>query len=312
MRYRCQALPLPDEQVSFLVEGRERLRWHFNAKYPRPFFYPLNGPRGLSLTRMGHPGAPNHDHHRSVWFAHHKVLGIDFWSDTGTSKIRQRQWLAYHDGDDFAGMAVVLDWLDGHDPQPLIEQQLAVAVMAGPREGETLVEIATTFRPVAERLELGMSNFGFLAVRVAKEISGYFGGGQLHDSEGRRGEKEIFNQPARWVDYSGTILKGDGDESDQPISEGVTLFEHPSNFGYPHRWHVREDGWMGPSQCREAPLELKREEPLELRFLLHAHGDRYADDRAVQLSRDFAQSKRLLVEPSNKPHTSYVIQREGE
>ncbi len=36
---------------------------------------------------MGHPGAPNHDHHRSIWFAHNKLLGIDFWSD----RTRQRE-----------------------------------------------------------------------------------------------------------------------------------------------------------------------------------------------------------------------------
>ena len=78
---RCRILPLPDSQTSFQIDGHERLRWHSGESYPRPFFYPLLGPTGSPLTRMGHPGAPNHDHHRSIWFAHHKVLGIDFWSD---------------------------------------------------------------------------------------------------------------------------------------------------------------------------------------------------------------------------------------
>jgi hypothetical protein len=67
---RCCALALPDHQVSLQIDGIERLRWHFGPSYPRPFFYPLVGPSGASLTRIGHPGAPNHDHHRSVWFAH--------------------------------------------------------------------------------------------------------------------------------------------------------------------------------------------------------------------------------------------------
>ena len=47
---------LAGHQVQFLVDGRERLRWHFGPQYPRPFFYPLVGPAsGLSMTRMGHP-----------------------------------------------------------------------------------------------------------------------------------------------------------------------------------------------------------------------------------------------------------------
>ena len=41
---RCTLLPLPDHQVAFLVDGAERLRWHFGPQYPRPFFYPLVGP----------------------------------------------------------------------------------------------------------------------------------------------------------------------------------------------------------------------------------------------------------------------------
>jgi hypothetical protein len=67
---RCQVVPLPGKQVAIGIDGRECLRWHGGDGAPRPFFFPLIGPSGLPLTRMGHPGAPNHDHHRSIWFAH--------------------------------------------------------------------------------------------------------------------------------------------------------------------------------------------------------------------------------------------------
>lgn len=66
-RNRCEILPLPDHQVSLRVDGGERLRWHYGSSYPRPFFFPLAGPSGIPLVRMGHPGAPDHDHHRGVW-----------------------------------------------------------------------------------------------------------------------------------------------------------------------------------------------------------------------------------------------------
>ena len=85
---------MPDNQVSLQIDGEERARWHFDAKYPRPFFYTLIGPSGDTLTRMGHPGAQNHDHHRSVWWAHAKVDGEDYWSENGGTQIRQRLWLA--------------------------------------------------------------------------------------------------------------------------------------------------------------------------------------------------------------------------
>src|SRR5262249_34686453 len=200
----CRVRPLPAEQVSFQVDGVERLRWHFSPAYPRPFFSPLVGPSGSPLTRMGHPGAPDHDHHRSIWFAHAKVLGIDFWGDRTAARIRQKQWLNYQDGDDEAALAVLLGWYDGHDPKELLEQELVAGVRPGPA-GETLVELQTTFRPAAESLEFGQTNFGFLAVRVAKNLSAHFGGGIITSSASATGEPAIFGQPAQWVDYSGPV-----------------------------------------------------------------------------------------------------------
>src|SRR5207247_10605851 len=107
---RCQVVPLPDDQVSFEIDGRERLRWHFGSRYPRPFFYPLIGPSGAPLTRMGHPGDAGHDHHRSIWLAHNQVAGQDFWADTSKTRIRQKRWLAYQDADSEAALAVLIGW----------------------------------------------------------------------------------------------------------------------------------------------------------------------------------------------------------
>ncbi|MHC4401929.1 MAG: hypothetical protein ACYTG0_19840 [Planctomycetota bacterium] len=32
---RCEVLPLPDDQVSFQIDGVEKARWHFGSRYPR-------------------------------------------------------------------------------------------------------------------------------------------------------------------------------------------------------------------------------------------------------------------------------------
>ncbi len=247
---RCQVIPLPDHQVAFRVDEKERLCWHFGPQYPRPFFFPFVGPSGRSLTRMGHPGEPDHDHHRSIWFAHEKVLGINFWSDRTAARIRQKNWLCYQDGDSESIMAVSLGWFDGHDPKELLTQELIAAVRPGDK-GETFVELQSTLKPVAESLELGKTNFGFLAVRVAKEISARFGGGKITDSESRVGEPAIFGQKAKWVDYSGELAPG--------VVEGITYFDHSSNAGYPNHWHVREDGWMGNSTCFEGPITIAQQ-----------------------------------------------------
>ena len=97
---RCEVIPKGRHQFSMLYDGLTVANWNWDPSEPRPYFYPLIGPSGSELTRVGHPGAPNHDHHRSVWFAHAKVMGMDFWSDLTDARIRQREWIAIHDGDD--------------------------------------------------------------------------------------------------------------------------------------------------------------------------------------------------------------------
>ncbi|QEL16212.1 DUF6807 domain-containing protein [Limnoglobus roseus] len=298
---RCTLLPLPDHQVAFLVDGRERLRWHYGPQYPRPFFYPLTGPAsGVSLTRMGHPGAPDHDHHRSIWFAHNKVLGIDFWADRKPPTIRQLDWLCYQDGDAEAVMAVKLGWFDGHDPKPLLQQDLFAALIPGPQD-ETMLELQSTFRPTATSLEFGKTNFGFLAVRVAKAISAAFGNGRLTNGEGKVGEAAIFEKAAKWVDYSGEQPGGH--------KEGITYFDHPSNPGHPTSWHVRDDGWMGASACFNAPRTITADEPLKLRYLLHVHRGLIAAKSADEIFTLFAARKPLELVKAPAKSTAWGVKR---
>lgn len=58
--------------------------------------------------------------------------------------------------------------------------------------GEYTVELQSRFVPTAASLEFAKTNFGFLAVRVAKSVSAFFGGGVLTSSAGVTGEKQLF------------------------------------------------------------------------------------------------------------------------
>lgn len=299
---RCRVVPLPDHKVSIEVDGKERLRWHFGFGCPRPFFYPLIGPTGHSLVRMGHPGAPDHDHHRGVWFAHHDVQGTDFWSDQTSGRIEQKQWLCYDDGDEEAVMAVRIGWYAASDGPELLDQELVAAVRPG-SEGELFLELQSTFRSAGPIVTLGKTNFGLLAVRVAKSISAYFGGGQLSASDGRRGEAEIFGDSATWVDYSGPVAQG--------VIEGLTYFGHPSNPGEPAHWHVREDGWMGSSLCMHAERVVTPDCPLAVRYLLHVHRGPADEQRATQVLADFSSLGGFQVERSSLRHTVWSVRRVG-
>lgn len=320
---RCEVVPLADHQTALQVDGIDVTRWHYGSTYPRPFFYPLNGPSGASLTRMGHPGAENHDHHRSVWFAHQNVQGVDFWSDRTGARIRQKHWYAYQDGDREAVMATLCGWYDG-EQRELLEQQIVAAVQPLD-EGEYTLEMQTMLQPVEWwktfrsginsyepavplEVELGKTNFGLLAVRVAKSVSAHFGGGCLSDSEGRTGEEAIFGQKARWMDYSGPVAAGTGPDR-QVVTEGITYFDHPDNPRYPTSWHVRSDGWMGASFCMHEGWTIPKGERLVLRYLLYVHRGAYDAAKAEKVHTVFAASPGFEIVKSAEPHRQYEVRR---
>jgi hypothetical protein len=160
---------------------------------------------------------------------------------------------------------------------------------------------------------LGQTNFGFLSVRVAKSISKFFGGGELRNSEAATGESEIFGKPARWIDYLGPVRVQGSRFGIQPregeVVEGVTYFDHADNPGYPAQWHVREDGWMGASFNRSGPYVLRRNKPLMLRYLLHAHTGVSDPNVANQIAKSFNERPAFQLKRHSGPHVQFDVTR---
>ena len=261
---RVQAIP-GIRRASLCIDGIERVGYDFGVGETRPFFFPLIGATGRMLTRMGHPKPVGHEHHKSVWFGHQFVNGINFWEERpGTEvQVRHRRVVLYQDGADWAGFVADLDWWA--EGKTLLTQRLTAAIE--PQEdGGFALDLQTRFEAPNGPVELGKTNFGFLGVRVAKTISERFGGGRLLNSEGATGEPAIFGKPARWVDYSGPSAP------DQV--EGIAYFDHPDNPKHPtawHAWHVRADGWMEAAVTFAASIGIADGHPLDLRYRLLAH-----------------------------------------
>jgi len=233
---------------------------------------------------------------------------VNFWTDRTDAEIRQRRWYAYVDGDDEAIMATQLGWYDG-DGRELMQQDVIAALRPLP-EGEHALELQIVMRRGGKerQVRLGKTNFGFLAVRVAKSLSVHFGGGAITNSDGQRGEAAIFGKQARWMDYSGPVAVGKGDDR-KMVAAGVTYFDHPDNPRYPSAWHVREDGWMGAAFCLREAYTIEADEPLTLRYLLHAHAGEYDAARAAATHKRFAARLGFSIRRSRKPHRQWEVVR---
>ncbi|WP_165075983.1 DUF6807 domain-containing protein [Paludisphaera rhizosphaerae] len=266
-----QVLPLPDDQTSFTVGGREVARYWFAPRQERPFVYPIIGASGRSLTRMGHPRDPvGHGHHNSFWVAHQSVDGENYWEDPGAPRIVPRKILRYDDGDAEAAITSDNDWV-GADGRVHMTDRRRMTVRPM-KDGEWLLTLDLQFRapdtPVnpGGSVVLGDTAFGPVAVRMAKTIGVADGGGRLRNSEGNedeQGPNGCFRKPARWVDYSGPIVEG--------VAEGITLLDHPANPSHPSPFHVRRDGWMGAALTFGGARTIEPGKPLLLRYALYVH-----------------------------------------
>ncbi len=205
-------------------------------------------------------------------------------------------------------MATECGWYDGQGRE--LMQQETVAALFPLDAGEHALEMQVTLRPGAgkDTVELGKTNFGLLAVRVAKSLSVHFGAGRITDSEGRIDEAGIFGQTARWVDYSGPVATGAG-VTRKSVVEGITYFDHPHNPRYPTHWHVREDGWMGASLCFEGGHTIRHDQPLVLRYLLHAHSGAYEMKKATAVHERFASRPGFVVSKSERRHRQFDVRR---
>jgi hypothetical protein len=274
-----QALPLPHDQATFLRSGDQIARYHFTPDLRRPFLYPLIGPAGRSLTRMGHPHDPvSHSHHNSVWISHHDVGGVDFWGDRGEGRIVHERIERYEDADDMARLVAVNTWRAGD--RVLLDERRAITVHA--LEGaECLLVIDVELTARERAVTLGKTPFGLVGVRMAKTIGVHDGGGMIRNSAGGVNEQEVLWKPARWVDYSGPITPD--------AAEGVTLLDHRANGNHPTVFHVRNDGWMGASLTFDGPRQLDPAEPLRLRYGLYVHGGVPTADALQQRWTEFCE-----------------------
>jgi hypothetical protein len=275
---RLQAVPWPDQVISFQRDGWELARYHAGTNQPRPFLFPIVGPTGRSLTRMGHPHDPEgHSHHNSFWISHHDVNGVSFWDDRAPGRILQRRLERLDDGDTAASVLVENAWVATN--LLLLTERRLVSARSLP-DDEWLLVLDLHLEARASTVTLGKTPFGLTGVRVARSLGVNDGGGTIRNSEGGINEAGVFWKSARWVDYSGAIAPDK--------IEGLTLFDHPGNTNHPSVFHVRDDGWMGASLTFAGPIELKPGAPLRLRYGLYVHRGMPAPQVIDEAWRGFA------------------------
>ena len=211
--------------------------YRYRPPQTRPVFYPLLGPREIPVTRAWpleeRPGeSQDHPHHRSLFFAHGDLNGVDFWSEAaGAGTQEHEEFEATWSGRLLAGMRQRLTWRSSTG-QPVVEE-LRQVQFYNLRGNLRLMDVAVTFRARYGEVRFGdTKEGGIIALRMAETMK-EARGGRIENAFGGVGEEECWGKPAPWVDYSGIV-------SGKRL--GVAVFDHRDNLRHPTRWHVRAYG----------------------------------------------------------------------
>ncbi len=218
-----------------VMKGDKLVARYVYKDTPKPYIYPVLTLDGTRVTRAypmeNVPGeATDHPHHRSFWVGFGDVNGIDFWSESEKSGRIVHKFMDFDSpSPGHWNIHTINEWVGPDGTVVCIEDRRYSFVSC---DYGLLISTAIELTSASGDLKLGSTKEGFVAFRVAKGMQLKDGKGRIIDSEGRTGT-ECWGKRARWCNYTGEV---DGK------TVGITIFDLPSNHGYPTYWHVRDYG----------------------------------------------------------------------
>lgn len=202
----------------------------------RPYLYPVIGPTGAPITRNwpmkeGENEKKDHGHHKSLWFTHGDVNGIDFWTDgDDKGRIETAKILKLVSGE--TGVIQVRNNWVGPDGGLVLVEDRAMRFFT---EGDSkYIDFKISVRATEGDVVFGDTKEGSMAIRLAPtmRVDGPVAQGHILNSEGNQG-KDAWGKRAKWCDYYGPV---------EGETVGVAIFDHPGNPRHPTWWHVRNYG----------------------------------------------------------------------
>ncbi len=251
-----------DDRVRIELGGQLFTEYIFKGA-PKPFLYPVLAADGTELMRnfpmkKDVPGeVMDHPHHRSLWFTHGAVNGVDFWAESEIGKpgqMKQGQIVSEsveHSVKNGAGEIRARNKWVGPDGKVHLTDETTIRARQL-ADGSRILDYEVTLKaPKDKPVVFGDTKEGSMAIRVplwmtpahsynevVKDAQGkttrkrinHPGKGSIVNAEGIR-DKPTWGKRSTWVDYHAP--------KDGKVY-GIAMFDHPKNPRHPTWWHVRD------------------------------------------------------------------------
>jgi hypothetical protein len=273
-----------DHRVDISIDGQLFTSYIWPARLAKPVLYPLRTAKGTMITR-GYPLEPrpgertDHPHQVGLWLNYENVNGIDFWNNSEAIKpqdapkmgtIQQRAILSARGGNDQGELEVEADWLT-YDKKVLLKERTRYVFRGG--LGFRSADRISTLQAQDEKVVFADAKDGMVGLRVVRALEAPSDkpevftdasgrattvakldntgvNGVYLTSEGKKGQ-EAWGTRGRWCNLSGKV-------GDEPVT--ITIFDHPSNPGFPTYWHARGYGLFAANPLGEKIFSNGKEE----------------------------------------------------
>ncbi|HAV63681.1 MAG TPA: hypothetical protein DCY13_15105 [Verrucomicrobiales bacterium] len=240
-----------DNTLLITVNDQIFSRYHYQ-RVSRPFLWPVFGPGETPMTRDWpmHEGVndeKDHPHHRSLWFAHGEINGVDFWSESANAgSTVHEEFVEVKSGREH-GVIKSRNKLVAKDGK-LIATDLRTIRIYNTSPHRMMDYDVTIFASEGD-LVFGDTKEGTMAIRVAPtmRLKGKVAEGHIVNSEGVT-DGATWGKRAKWCDYYGPV---------NGKIVGVAIFDAPRNPRHPTWWHVRDYGLFAANPFGQHDFEKK-------------------------------------------------------
>jgi hypothetical protein len=266
----------------------------------QPVVWPVIGPGGQTMTRQ-YPLGPklpgeedDHPHHRSLWFNHGSVNGLDFWAEPNldaespkSNQIEHREFVERESRDGVARIVARNDWTSNGAK---ICEDVRTFTFGADEHGRW-IDVDIVLTASEGELVLGDTKEGCFGLRVAGAMAvDAKQGGRILNSGGQTDEA-AWGRAAAWVDYHG-VLNGE--------PAGIAVFDMPDSFRHPGRWHVRTYGLFAanpigerdfpPGDEPQGAVTLANGESLRFHYRVLLYAGDLTAEQLTSIGRKYGQS----------------------
>jgi hypothetical protein len=299
-----------NNRIAVEIDGKPYTTFFYGPDVPKPYLYPLRALSGISVTRAFPMDkvageSTDHTHHRSLWFAHSSVNGLDYWNNEFSyeSDPKLKGTLGHifvtkideaESGRKMGKIGETSEWKQPDGVVVLSEDRKMIFHAGGPNR---VLDFDFTLT-AKQTVKFGDAKDGVFGIRVAsgleepgpKQPPQPKRTGVMVNAEGLKGEAECWGKRSAWMDYSG-VVEG------QPV--GIAIFDNPANPRYPTYWHARGYGLFANNifaaheftkgKEPDGSMTLQPGEKLHFRYRVVIHAGDPATAHIAELYKEYAR-----------------------